>query len=309
MRICSLLTLVALCLIGHQSFLQNGHHPPANGVSNVETAAGAHFEEDANVAAERQRVDSTPLGTDAITLKHLRKVYTGQPEKVMHSGQGDIAKSILQEPHIAVFPACLAFFLQRHSTYCKRARASMHYGIPSDALQYLEVSVQVALHDLCLTVKHGQIMGLLGANGAGKTTTLGMLTRQVLPTAGDAFVHGVSVLQDRSDGQNPASQLGYCPQVDPLLDFMTAEETLRLFARLKGVRKVDVARAVEEVLQRVTITREMSQRICMTYSQGNKRKLALGVALIGGTTAVLLDEPSSGMVSLALQQHSSKPVS
>ena len=163
--------------------------------------------------------------------------------------------------------------------------------------------MQIALHDLCLTVKQGQIMGLLGANGAGKTTTLGMLTRQVLPTAGDAFVHGVSVLQDRSDGQSPASQLGYCPQVDPLLDFMTAEETLRLFARLKGVRKVDVDSAVEEVLQRVTITREMSRRICMTYSQGNKRKLALGVALIGGTTAVLLDEPSSGMVSLPFKQH------
>ena len=160
--------------------------------------------------------------------------------------------------------------------------------------------MQVALHDLCLTVRHGQILGLLGANGAGKTTTLGLLTRQVLPTAGDAYVHGVSVLKDRSDGHNAASQLGYCPQVDPLLDFMTAEETLRLFARLKGVRKVDVDTAVKEVLQRVTITKEMSRRTCMTYSQGNKRKLALGVALIGGTTAVLLDEPSSGMVRICI---------
>ena len=55
----------------------------ASGASNVGRAAVAHFEEDAIVTAERLRVDNTPLGTDAITLQHLRKVYTGRPEKVI----------------------------------------------------------------------------------------------------------------------------------------------------------------------------------------------------------------------------------
>lgn len=54
----------------------------------MEAAAGDHFTEDAVVAAERRRVDTTALGTDAITLQHLRKVYNGRPQKVIdfHSG-------------------------------------------------------------------------------------------------------------------------------------------------------------------------------------------------------------------------------
>ena len=88
----------------------------------------------------------------------------------------------------------------------------------------------------------------------------------------------------------------------PLIDLMTAREQLRLFARLKGVGKGEVDRAVEEVLQRVTITEEMSRQPAGQYSGGNKRKLALGIALVGGVSAILLDEPSSGMVSLSTTQ-------
>lgn len=160
--------------------------------------------------------------------------------------------------------------------------------------------MQVALEDLSLSVRHGETVGLLGKNGAGKTTTLGMLTKQVLPTAGDAFVHGISVLGDRSDGHNTASQLGYCPQIDPLLDHLNSREHLRLFAVLKGVRKRDIERAVEEVLQRVAMPEEMRERPTMQLSGGSKRKLALGIALVGGVSAILLDEPSSGMVGFSI---------
>lgn len=124
-----------------------------------------------------------------------------------------------------------------------------------------------------------------------------MLTRQILPTAGDAFVHGVSILRQASPDQDSGPRLGYCPQVDPLIDLMTAREQLALFARLKGVPKQEVGQAVAEVLHRVTITDEMSHRPAGQYSGGNKRKLALGIALVGGVSAILLDEPSSGMVS------------
>lgn len=156
----------------------------------------------------------------------------------------------------------------------------------------------MALQDLCLSVRHGERLGLLGANGAGKTTTLGILTRQVLPTSGDAFVHGVSMLHGADEGQNAATQIGYCPQVDPLLDLLTAREHLSLFARLKGVKREDIDEAIEQILQRVTISEEMSYRPAGQYSGGNKRKLALGIALVGGVSAILLDEPSSGMVCL-----------
>ena len=153
----------------------------------------------------------------------------------------------------------------------------------------------MALQDLCLAVRHGERLGLLGANGAGKTTILGILTQQVLATAGDAFVQGESILETR--GSNGGPRLGYCPQADPLLLHMTAVEQLSMFARLKGVPKDDVRKSVCEILRRVTISEEMSRRPAVQYSGGSKRKLALGIALVGGVSAFLLDEPSSGMVT------------
>ena len=89
---------------------------------------------------------------------------------------------------------------------------------------------QVALHDLCLSIRAGERFGLLGANGAGKTTTLGILTKRILATSGDALVRGVSVLDSQPESR---ARLGYCPQVDPLLDLLTAREQLAMFARLK----------------------------------------------------------------------------
>lgn len=71
---------------------------------------------------------------------------------------------------------------------------------------------------------------LRGVNGAGKTTTMAMLTGDLKPTAGDAFVNGSSILLNLPAVQQ---QIGYCPQFDPLLDLMTGREHLRMFARLK----------------------------------------------------------------------------
>ena len=67
---------------------------------------------------------------------------------------------------------------------------------------------------------------------------------------------------------------------------------------LQGVEEAEVAAEVERVLARVALPAEMAARAAGQYSGGSRRKLALGIALVGGVDAVLLDEPSSGMVSL-----------
>lgn len=160
--------------------------------------------------------------------------------------------------------------------------------------------MQVALHDLCLAIRHGERCGILGKNGAGKTTCLSVLTRQIPPTAGDVLVHGrsISTPQDPSRSGGVESQLGYCPQIDPLLEMMSAREQLGMYARLKGVPRERLQAAVREVLARVSLPEEMSRRPSVQYSGGSKRKLALAIALVGGVSAILLDEPSSGMVSV-----------
>eukprot|EP00897_Mesotaenium_endlicherianum_P001456 jgi/Mesen1/1338/ME000013S00825 len=152
-----------------------------------------------------------------------------------------------------------------------------------------------AVGDLCLGVPAGQCFGFLGVNGAGKTTTLSILTGDIRPTSGDAFVNGASV---RTSLPAVQRQIGYCPQFDPLLDLMTAREHLRLFARLKGVDEEEVEDAVQDVISAVGLEAH-ADRCAGTYSGGNKRKLSLAIALVGDAAVVLLDEPSSGMDPVA----------
>ncbi|MEW5315796.1 MAG: hypothetical protein WDW38_007201 [Sanguina aurantia] len=151
---------------------------------------------------------------------------------------------------------------------------------------------KVAVHDLSLGVPQGQRFGFLGANGAGKSTTLSIISGQQTASSGDALVTGYSVSWQHDAAQH---RIGYCPQIDPLLEHMSAREQLHMFARIKGVPEAGVVPGVASLLQRVGLPASMADRASGTLSGGNKRKVALAIALSGRPAAVLLDEPSSGM--------------
>ena len=86
----------------------------------------------------------------------------------------------------------------------------------------------VATQDVAFAVKAGEIFGLLGANGAGKTTTLSMLTRHLVPTSGDAFIAGNSILSQFSKG---AKRMGVVTQNNSIWELLSVEDHLYLFAR------------------------------------------------------------------------------
>lgn len=113
-------------------------------------------------------------------------------------------------------------------------------------------------------------------NGAGKTTTLSILSGDIRPTKGEAFINGYSVIQNLAAAQK---QIGYCPQFNPLLDLMTAREHLHMYANLKGVPKHDVKQVVNTLVQAVGLQKYVD-RVSGAYSGGNKRKLALAIALV-----------------------------
>ncbi|KAJ9523226.1 hypothetical protein QJQ45_024012, partial [Haematococcus lacustris] len=151
-----------------------------------------------------------------------------------------------------------------------------------------------AVKDLCLGVRRGERFGFLGANGAGKTTTLSILSGQAFPSAGQVLVGGCSL--GHAGGEAAVQRLvGYCPQVDPLLELLSAREQVRLYACLKGVPHHRLDIEAQMLLERVGLPAAMSCRASGTLSGGNKRKAALAIALVGSPAAVLLDEPSSGM--------------
>ncbi|KAE8139449.1 hypothetical protein BDV38DRAFT_291459 [Aspergillus pseudotamarii] len=147
-----------------------------------------------------------------------------------------------------------------------------------------------AVEDITFSVNKGEVFALLGPNGAGKTTTISLIRGDTPPSrnGGDIFVDNISVLRHRASAR---SHLGVCPQFDAM-DQMTVLEHLTFYARIRGVP--DVPHNVNEVMRAVGLT-QFKHRMATTLSGGNKRKLSLGIALMGNPTVLLLDEPSSGM--------------
>ncbi|CAJ0942040.1 unnamed protein product, partial [Mesorhabditis belari] len=140
-------------------------------------------------------------------------------------------------------------------------------------------------------VKIGDCFGLLGVNGAGKTTTFQMLTGENEISGGDATVKGYSV---QNDWRGAGANIGYCPQFDAVIKEMSGEETLYMFARIRGIPEKDIPPMVEAVIHAIGIGIYAKRQI-KGYSGGNKRRLSLGMALVGLPDVLLLDEPTTGV--------------
>lgn len=151
--------------------------------------------------------------------------------------------------------------------------------------------VKVAVDNLDLDMYEGQIFCLLGHNGAGKTTTISMLSGLIPPTTGDAYIFGQSI---RSELPRIRRSLGVCPQHDVLWPDLTVREHLEYFAGVKGVPKEQVNHTVNEILRQIGLT-EKVDTFSKDLSGGMKRKLSVGIALVGDSKVVFLDEPTSGM--------------
>jgi ATP-binding cassette subfamily A (ABC1) protein 3 len=151
---------------------------------------------------------------------------------------------------------------------------------------------KTAVHDLFLGIEDGECFGFLGINGAGKTTTMKMLTSDIYPTEGEAYLAGMNALSQQQEVRN---KIGYCPQFDALIGTLTAREHLMLFARIKGVKESTIPEYVEILIEKLGLQEGIADRPCKGYSGGNKRKLCVGIALIGNPPIVFLDEPTTGV--------------
>ena len=151
-----------------------------------------------------------------------------------------------------------------------------------------------AVDDLTFGVQKGEVFAVVGPNGAGKSTTIGMLRGELVPSQSGASIHlgAIDALKDRRTAR---SRLGVCPQFDAV-DQMTVLEHLEFYAGVRGVSNPQ--RNAMQIVKAVGLER-FKDRMASKLSGGNKRKLSLGIALIGNPELVLLDEPSSGMDPLA----------
>lgn len=149
----------------------------------------------------------------------------------------------------------------------------------------------VALDDLTLEVRPGEIFGLLGPNGAGKTTTLRIFITTLHPTSGHAFVLGHDVLKH---ADRVRELIGYVPQERAIDRFLTGREHLHLLAALYHLPKAEAAARVETLLTLVDLA-DKADLPAKTYSGGMKRKLDIACGLIPNPKVLFLDEPTLGL--------------
>ncbi len=153
---------------------------------------------------------------------------------------------------------------------------------------------RLAVDGLSLDIRPGEMFGLLGPNGAGKSTTIAIAVGLLRPDAGEARL----MLADGDAGcpTDPAvrARLGVAPQSLAIYDDLSAEENLRLFARLHGLSPAAQRERVNEVLRLIGLEDRRRSR-ATTFSGGMKRRLNLGLALIHDPPMLLLDEPTVGV--------------
>ena len=148
-----------------------------------------------------------------------------------------------------------------------------------------------ALKGLSFKMYKGQITSLLGHNGAGKSTTISIITGLYPPTSGTAYVDGHDI---RTDPEHVRESLGICPQHNVLFDLLSVWEHLHFFIRLKGTW--NWGEAIKEVNQTMSAINLVGKKhvFSSNLSGGMKRRLSVGLAFIGGSKTVILDEPTSG---------------
>jgi ABC-2 type transport system ATP-binding protein len=146
-----------------------------------------------------------------------------------------------------------------------------------------------AVDHLSFSVAPGEILGLVGPNGAGKTTTLTCLAGITIPTSGSVRIGGFDIARD---GVKAKAQLAFIPDEPHLFDYLTVEEHLRFVGRLYGV--ADAAERIPTLLSELELT-EKIRTLPAELSRGMRQKLAIACGLIHSPTAVILDEPLTGL--------------
>ena len=154
----------------------------------------------------------------------------------------------------------------------------------------------VALNELNLEVKEGEIFGLLGPNGAGKTTFINILSGTVIKTKGSVNVWGFDI--DKNPRQVRAS-VGIVPQEVNLDAFFSPRKLLELQAGLYGVPKKN--RITDTILKMVSLEKQ-AQSYSRSLSGGMKRRLLIAKALVHQPPILVLDEPTAG-VDVELRQN------
>lgn len=148
-----------------------------------------------------------------------------------------------------------------------------------------------ALKGLDLTIEDGTVFGFVGANGAGKSTTFSILATLLQPTAGEAWINGISISQNP---QEVRRQIGYMPDFFGVYDQLKTEEYLDFYGASYGLDAKQRESLIPKLLELVNLSHKRQDYVDL-LSRGMKQRLCLARALIHDPSILILDEPASGL--------------
>ncbi len=149
----------------------------------------------------------------------------------------------------------------------------------------------VAVDNISLKVKKGEIFGFLGPNGAGKSTTISMLCGLLMPSGGTGTVGGHDIL---AQAESIKRIIGYMSQKFSLYEDLTVEENINFYGGIYRVPKVKRGARKAWVLEMAGLT-DRKDAVARTLATGFKQRLALGCAILHEPPIIFLDEPTSGV--------------
>ncbi|MGZ5032638.1 MAG: ABC transporter ATP-binding protein [Usitatibacter sp.] len=153
----------------------------------------------------------------------------------------------------------------------------------------------VAVNEIDLAVRHGEVFGLLGANGAGKTTAIRMLCGTLPPTSGEIRIAGIDMIRHARAARG---RIGYVAQRFALYGDLTVRENLALQAGLYGLDATRSRVRIDWALDRLDLVHDVAAP-ASSLPLGQQRRLAVAAALLHEPDVLFLDEPTSGIDPLA----------
>lgn len=158
------------------------------------------------------------------------------------------------------------------------------------------VKKTLGLENVSLSVKEGEVFGLLGLNGSGKTTTIKLLLGLLFPSTGSAKVFGFPA------GTAEAKRaVGYLPEIPYFYKYLSGKEVLRFYGRLSGIAESHLSGRIGEVLDQVRMAANAG-RPMREYSKGMLQRIALAQSMLHNPRVMVLDEPVTGLDPLGLRE-------
>lgn len=142
------------------------------------------------------------------------------------------------------------------------------------------------IENVSIDVEEGEIFGFIGPNGAGKSTTIKLLLNLIYPTSGNARILDMDIIKDSAKIKK---EIGYVPSDVRYYPFLTGEEMLKYSLSFHGI---DSSERIDDICNKLDI--EKHKKI-EALSMGNRKKLAIGCALIHEPRLIILDEPTNGL--------------